>query len=132
MRTFVRLLATATLGLMIVGVLDTPEASARKQYQTQMGKQYPDLLKEKGDKKGDKTTMNCNTCHVKGKSKKKRNDYGVALEKALGKDKKTKDTAIIKKAFEKVEKEKSVKDKAKTYGELIKEKKLPGTEKAAN
>ena len=75
-------------------------------------------------------------CHY-GKSKKNRNDYGMALSKLLDKD--NYKTARIKEepeqvdkelteAFTKVEKEKSV--SGTTFGDLIKAGKLPGTEPA--
>jgi hypothetical protein len=73
----------------------------------------------------------CFVCHY-SKSKKNRNDYGVALSKHLNKElydglKKDKE-ALAKKVAEvlkKVEKEKSV--SGEKFGELIKKGKLPGT-----
>lgn len=130
MRKYAQLLFTLALGFLFFGTADVQEAHARSQYQKQMGKLYPALLKEKGSGEEGKKKFKCSVCHP-GKTKKKRNDYGVALSKAIGK-KNEKDTDKIKKAFEKVAKEKSTKDKAKTYGELIEEKKLPGTDKEAN
>lgn len=129
MRSCTRLLATIAFGLLVIGVLDAPEASARSQYEKAMRKIYPDLLKKHG-KAPDQKKFDCKVCHP-GKTKKKRNDYGVALSKAIGK-KNEKDEDKIKEAFEKVAKEKSTKDKSKTYGELIKDGELPGTEKEAN
>lgn len=75
----------------------------------------------------------CNVCHY-GKSKKMRNDYGVALSKLL--DKSEFKTSLVKAdpegaekkilaAFEKVAKMKNA--KGVTYGELIKKSELPGT-----
>ena len=83
----------------------------------------------------------CNTCHVKHKEKKVRNDYGMALSKIIGghahadlkaaedkgpEAKKAEMAKILKKldeAFTKVEQEKS--PSGPTYGELIKSGKLP-------
>lgn len=130
MRKFAQILFTISLSLMVVGLLDTPEASARTQYQKAMGKLYPDLLKKHGTGAEGKKKLSCKTCHP-GKTKKKRNDYGVALGKAIGK-KNEKDEDKIKKAFETIAKEKSGKDKEKTFGELIKDGKLPGGDKEAN
>ncbi|MFK7820344.1 MAG: hypothetical protein AB8G99_16605 [Planctomycetaceae bacterium] len=130
MRNFAKVALSLSAALMVVGMMDTPEANARTQYQKQMGKIYPDLLKKHGTGKEGAKKFSCKVCHP-GKTKKKRNDFGVALTKAMGK-KNQKDEAKIKEAFEKVAKEKSGKDKAKTYGELIKDGKLPGSEKEAN
>lgn len=129
MRKFAQILLSCSLALLVVGVLDAPEAQARTQYQKAMGKIYPKLLEKHGKKKGDTKKFDCTVCHA-GKTKKKRNDYGAALAKALG-GKKVKDEDKIKKAFETVAKEKSTKDSKKTYGELIKDNKLPGTDKEA-
>lgn len=130
MRKFAQIVLGLSLCLAVVGILDTPEAAARTQYQKQMGKLYPELLKKHGTGKEGAKKFSCKACHP-GKTKKKRNDYGVALSKALGK-KNEKDEDKIKEAFEKVAKEKSGKDKEKTYGELIKDGQLPGSEKEAN
>ncbi len=130
MRKTVQILFTMSLGLMVIGLLDTSEAHARKQYRDAMNKVYPDLAKKHGTGKEGKKSLSCKVCHP-GKTKKKRNDYGVALGKAIGK-KNEKDEDKLKKAFEKIAKEKSSKDKEKTFGELIKAEKLPGSEKAAN
>jgi len=65
----------------------------------------------------------CYVCHA-SKNKKKRNDYGKALKKIIGK-KNEKDIKKIIAALDKVAKEKSS-VKGKTFGDLIKEGKLPG------
>ncbi len=126
MRTYARILFTLSLGLLIIGTVDTQDAQARSQYEKAMGKLYPELLKKHGTEKSGKKKFDCKICH--GKTKKKRNDYAKALEKALGKKKET-DADKIKEALEKIAKEKSTIDKAKTYGELIKDGKLPGSDK---
>ncbi len=125
MRKCVHILFTLSLGLMLVGIVGTQEASARQQYQKALGKIYPDLLKKHGKGEEGKKKFECKVCHP-GKSKKQRNDYGTALAKALGK-KNEKDEDKIKEAIEKVAKEESS-TKGKTFGDLIKDGKLPGTE----
>ena len=74
----------------------------------------------------------CNVCHIKGKKKKVRNQYGLALSKLLKKkdftsakvkaDPKGKGKAMNE-AFAKVEKMKN--KEGKTYGALLKAHKLP-------
>jgi len=72
--------------------------------------------------------VKCNVCH-KGKNKKMRNDYGMALSKLL-----TKADAMniekIKASLDKVAEEHSKPDddKSPTFGQLLKEGKLPGGE----
>ena len=56
--------------------------------------------------------------------KEKRNNYGMALKKALGKEN-VKDEDAIKAAMTKIEKEKSAED-GKTFGDLLEAGKLPG------
>lgn len=65
---------------------------------------------------------NCNVCHL-GTNKKKRNEYGEALDKLLSKDD-MKQPEKIAEALTKVESEKSG---SSTFGELIKTGKLPIT-----
>jgi hypothetical protein len=84
----------------------------------------------------------CNVCHVKGKKKEERNEYGKALDELLegnsnkrimeaeksggvaGKDAETKKVLEeLAKAFDKVAEMKS--PTGETYGELIKANKLP-------
>lgn len=101
-------------------------ATARPNYLKVMNTAYPDLVKKHG--KDGKLT--CAVCHPSTeKSKKKRNDYGVALTKVLGKKNET-DKDKIKEALTKAEKEKNKDDK--TFGELIKAGDLPGKDEAAN
>ncbi|MDB4614207.1 hypothetical protein OAH18_00815 [bacterium] len=125
MRTFV----VATLAVACAFVcFDAKPAYARAQYKAAFEKAYPDLKKKLGKK------ISCAVCHPT-KKKKDRNDYGVALAKAIvskdvGGKLKTKDAAILKKAIEAVAKEKSS-TKGKTFGDLIKDGKLPGTDKPA-
>jgi hypothetical protein len=93
------------------------------------------------DFKAAEKTASCNVCHVKGKDKKVRNAYGMALSKIVGGHakadldaakaggadaQKAKMTEILKtldEAFTKVEGQKSA--SGETYGDLIKAGKLP-------
>ena len=111
--------------LFVAGVLagllslSANSAHARPKYKGAFEKQYPDVVKAEG--KDGKLT--CAVCH-EGDDKKKRNNYGEALTKNVGKNEM--DEAKIKEALEKTEKEKSaVKDK--TFGDLLKDGKLPAS-----
>ncbi len=70
--------------------------------------------------------VKCGVCHPTN-DKKKRNDFGQALQKQLGKVPKTgeSDTKKIEAALTKALKEKSSVE-GKTFGDLIKDGKLPG------
>lgn len=117
-------IAGAVLFSLFVTV--SKNATARPNYLKAFNAAYPDLVKKHG--KNGKLT--CAVCHPKTeKSKKKRNDYGAALTKSLGKKNET-DKDKIKEALTKAEKE-SNKAK-KTYGELIKAGDLPGGKDAVN
>lgn len=120
MRKAIPILLTLLLGAFLT--VDSQEAHGRDQYRKAMEKLYPDLLKSKGVEKNGKKKLECTVCH--GKTKKKRNDYGQALAKALP-QKKEKDADKIKKALEKIAKEDSSTN-GKTFGDLIKADKLPG------
>jgi hypothetical protein len=100
-------------------------ASARPKYQAVLSKHYPELTKKHG--KNDK--LSCAVCHP-SKSKKKRNNYGVAVGKNVGK-KNQSDLEKIKEAIVKAEKEKSATE-GKSFGDLIKAGELPGTKDEAN
>lgn len=105
-------------GGLLCGLLARP-ASARKQY-------YDEFKEKYGADKDFGQVIDeakCFVCHV-GKSKKNRNDYGMALSKAIGKNEKGKDK--INEALGKIEDQKAA--DGKTFGELIKEGKLPGGE----
>ncbi len=70
-----------TCGLLAVGFLVTTtarQAQARPQYLGWWLQTYPDAAK----KNNVKTNVKCNVCHF-GTTKKNRNDYGKAIEKAL-------------------------------------------------
>lgn len=106
--------------LLAFCVMTSETAFARAQY----NKEYKSLYA------GKKAT--CANCHVKADNakKKKRNNYGVAVKKALlskdvGGKVNDKDAAKIKKALEAAAKEKSHVD-GKTFGELIADGQAPG------
>jgi hypothetical protein len=73
----------------------------------------------------DDTVINnaCNVCHVKGKAKKMRNEYGQKLSDLLDVKTDKTNTKKIKESIEKVSKMKS--SKGPTYGELLKAGRLP-------
>lgn len=123
----------ALAGLLVVSAAQ--DGQARPQYLNQGAKvtegeapglatMYPSIADEVKTKK-------CNVCHIGATDKKTRNDFGIALHKALGgkdlaKDKTNeRDIAKIKAALKKIEAEKSS-VAGKTFGDLIKEGKLPG------
>lgn len=111
--------------LMALVALTGDTAVARPKYASVMSKQYPDLAK----KHGKNGKLSCAVCHPVS-SKKKRNNYGVAVGKGLGKKNQT-DEEKIKEALVKAEKEKSHED-GKTFGDLIKAGELPGNKEVAN
>ena len=127
MRSLKNLGLSLTVGACIVTVLalSADTAVARPKYASVMSKQYPDLTK----KHGKNGKLSCAVCHPVT-SKKKRNNYGVAVGKGLGK-KNQSDEAKIKEALTKAEKEKSHVE-GKTFGDLIKAGELPGDKKEAN
>ena len=100
---------------------DAPQAQARPKYLAVFTEEYPGL-KSLVDK------TKCAVCHptADNRKKKKRNDYGTAIEKALG-EQNVSDKAKIKSVLKKIESEKS--DSGKTFGDLIKAGQLPGTNK---
>ena len=120
MKTLGRVLVTGTCMFAIV-LLTGQSASARPQYEAAMRTHYPDFAKKHLGKNGK---LSCSICHPV-KDKKKRNNYGAALGKAIGK-KSEKDKEKLKAALVKVEKEKSATE-GKTFGDLIKAGELPGT-----
>jgi cytochrome c2 len=101
----------------LVCMLSSKSATARapylKEFKAKYGEDpaYGELI--------DKTK--CYICHVGSKDKKKRNEYGMALSKIIGKNEK--DAGKISTALGKVEEEKSA--GGKTFGELIKAHELP-------
>jgi hypothetical protein len=111
--------------LFAIVAMTGDSASARPKYQQVLSKNYPELTK----KHGKNGKLSCAVCHP-SKSKKKRNNYGVAMGKNVGK-KNQSDLEKIKEAIVKAEKEKS-KTEGKTFGDLIKAGELPGTKDEAN
>ena len=102
---------------LVGGILST-QADARAPYLKQFKEKYgaddatyAKLIDE----------TKCYICHVGSKDKKKRNEYGMALSKVVGKNEKN--PAMIDTALGKVEGEKSA--DGKTFGEKIKAHELP-------
>jgi hypothetical protein len=111
------MLAAAVVAIMFAA--GPQQAEARPNFPGAFAKQYPAL-------KAQVSKVKCGVCHPV-KDKKKRNNYGMALRKALG-AKKVKDKAKLAAALTKTEKEKSA-TKDMTFGDLIKAGKLPGVNK---
>lgn len=99
------------------------QAQARPTFPGIFARKYLNLLEQVKEAK-------CTVCHPAedNEKKEKRNNYGTALEKALG-EKMVKDKEKVNKALEKIEKEPSA-IKGKTFGDLIKEGKLPASTEA--
>ena len=95
-----------------------PSAQARPNYKDTFAAHYP-ALSESVEK------FKCGVCHppTDNVKKTKRNNYGQALEKALG-AKNVSDVETIKAALLKIEAEKTA--DGKTFGEVIKAGELPG------
>lgn len=106
--------ATA-FGLSTLGGVS--EVSAQKNYLDVFTKTYPDL-------KAGIETAKCNVCHVNGKGKNMRNEYGKAFGGALA-EKKVKDEAKIEAALKKAE---EATHGGKTFGEIIKGGSIPVTQ----
>ena len=106
--------------LFAIVALTGDSASARPKYHTAANAAYPDLVK----KHGKDGKLGCAMCHPV-KDKKKRNNYGAAVGKFVGKKNQT-DVDKIKEALKKAEDEKSATE-GKTFGDLIKAGELPGT-----
>ncbi len=92
------------------------DAQARPKYMGAFNEAYP-ALKAQAD------TIKCGVCHF-GDKKTNRNDYGMAVGKALG-EKNVMDAEKIKEALKKAEADKSGTE-GKTFGDLLKDGKLPG------
>ena len=112
-----------TVLAMLAGAIvfsSSETVDARPKYRTVFQKTYP--------KVAENNKITCFVCHGKkadGKmDKEKRNNYGMALKKALGKEN-VKDEDAIKTGLKKIEKEKSAEDD-KTFGDLLEAGKLPG------
>ncbi|MEX1232844.1 MAG: hypothetical protein WEB58_21535 [Planctomycetaceae bacterium] len=90
------------------------QADARPNYLKKFSADYPEVK--------DAAELKCGVCH--GKDKKKRNNYAMALGKALD-AKNVKEDDKIAEALKKIEEEDSATE-GKTFGDLLKEGKLPG------
>lgn len=105
-------------GLMLVAA---NTAQARPNYLAAFKKAYTDVAKN--------NKVNCFVCHEKNDAgkldKKKRNNFGQALGKALGK-KNVKSASDVTAALKKAEGEKSAVE-GKTFGDLLKDGKLPAS-----
>ncbi len=117
-----------------------PSAQALAPFKKAFQEKYVDKS-EHEDLKASFKKASCNTCHVKGEAKEKRNDYGEELSKLIegdanqriktareagseaGKAETDKVLKELDKAFDAVAKKES-KSKIK-YGDLLKEGKLP-------
>src|SRR5262245_42656135 len=117
-RVFCLSLIVAVAASLVLGNL--PAAQAFPPFKIQFDKRY--MAEGSALQKAYEGKSTCNVCHV-GADKKKKNDYGVALDKLLGRDD-LQNAEKIQQALEKVESEKSG---AMTFGDLIKEGKLPLT-----
>ena len=111
-----------TLGLLVLGGfllagLAANTAQARPQYYKAFTAKYANVTAAK--------TARCYVCHVKGKSKRQRNNYGSCLAKLLG-AKNVKDSAKIDAAFKKAEAADSAIE-GKSFGDLLKAGKLPAS-----
>ena len=100
-------------------------AVARPKYKDAISALYPELTK----KHGVDGKLSCAVCHP-GKSKKDRNNYGVAFGDKLEKKNETAEAKITE-ALKAAAKEKSATD-GKTFGDLIDALELPGTDEKAN
>lgn len=124
-KSLVVLVAFAVLAMMLQGT-----TLARPPYKTVFDAMY--VEKGSAEFKAAAGEAKCDSCHVKGKDKKQRNDYGKALSEFLNKgvaDKMKENPDEAKKeimaALEKAEAKKA--DGGQTFGELIKAGKLPGS-----
>ena len=134
-----KVVVLSIVGVFVAASLFVSPASALPQFKKAFEEKY--VANGNADLQAAFKAASCNTCHVKGKDKKVRNEYGMALSKIIGGHakaqidaaKKVSDAAgkaklaeVLKKldeAFDKVEKEKSA--SGQTYGEEIKAGKLP-------
>ena len=122
MRKILFVFGIVLISSILLSNADTVQA--RLKYKKTFDKQYKELKA--------KVNTNCNVCHVPKKKKSERNNYGVAVRKALKAlvdeipKKGVTDDKKIKEALTKAEKEKSAM-KDKTFGDLIKAGKLPAS-----
>ena len=126
MKSVVRLMFAGAIMLALV-LSAGNDAVARPKYAGVITATYPELA----EKHGKDGKLTCAVCHPSTeKSKKARNNYGVALSKHLTKSNET-DEAKIKDAIQATEKDASAVE-GKTFGDLIKAGELPGKDEKAN
>ncbi len=116
---------------LILGFLLCQSAAAHTTFKKEMGKAYEDMK------------VSCDACHVKGKPKSNRTDFGKLFEKEFegmditanfkskkGEEKKKYEKEVMIPAFQKaLTKIKKLKNEdGKTYDELIKAGEIPGIE----
>jgi hypothetical protein len=122
-----RVMTTLIGGLLATGLflaVTVRQADARPQYFKMWIGQYPSVA----TKNDVKDTVKCNVCHY-GTSKKNRNEYGKALQKALAPKKNVKDKEVFDEALKTIEKEKSA-TSGKTFGDLLNADELPAKKAA--
>lgn len=114
--------AMATVAALLLTSL-VANLEARPQY----NKAFESVVKDNGElSKALGGKSNCNLCHTGTKSKKNRNDFGMAVGGAL-KMKNEMDAVKILKAFGEAAKAKVPGDDSKTFDDLIKDGSLPVT-----
>jgi len=126
MRKFCGVKTTVLCGLLAVGFLaamTVRQAEARPWFPAWWMEAYPEVTK----KQDVKAKVKCNVCHY-GSSKKNRNAYGKALQKAFDKKLTKKDKEDFLAGLKKVEGEKSEVE-GKTFGDLLKAEELPAKAK---
>jgi hypothetical protein len=106
----------AASAAVILLALGYDEADARMQYKMQWDKTY--MTKDSAISKAYAGKSTCNVCHQGAKSKKNRNPYAKAIEKALG-GKNVMDTEKITAALAEAAKQKSGGNDSATFGALI-------------
>jgi hypothetical protein len=119
-------------GLLAAGIwvdATMKHALARPNYAKWWLEAYPDVAKK--NEVGDGKAVNkCNVCHIGTKSKKDRNAYAKAIEKALApkKNLRPSDKKLFEETLKDVAKEKSDTE-GKTFGDLLDAGMLPATPK---
>jgi predicted ATP-dependent protease len=125
-----KLYVLLVLGFVVLG-LNIPTAQAVPEFKKKFDAKYVEASADEKFKTAAEEAK-CNVCHY-GKSKKNRNDYGLALSELLKKDDYKADRIKaqpeqvekeIYEAFEKIEAVKST--NGQSYGERIKSGELPG------
>lgn len=116
------------LGIFATACILSSQAQALPKFRDAFKKKYVDPSNSDDFKKafGDGSAT-CLVCHVQGKPKKVRNDYGKALDKFIAPNGGKKISADdLDKALDDVAKEPSAIE-GKSFGDLIKDGKLPNS-----